>query len=114
MMMMIIDRVVTMIGLLDFWDNSRGEVETYSIWQDRSSFSIPKIEAGSGFAELDFTETPFQGMIQDNGFSPFSDFSLGFPREEDADWAHWSNSDDQSGTTSAWWFLSRISLGPWL
>jgi hypothetical protein len=64
MMMMMIDRVVTVIGLLDFWDVSRGEVETYSIWKDRLSFLIPRIEADSGFADLDFTETPLQGMIQ--------------------------------------------------
>jgi hypothetical protein len=69
-MMMMIDTVVTVIGLLYFWDVSRGEVETYSIWWDRLSFLIPRIEVGSGFADLDFTETPLQGMIQDSGSSP--------------------------------------------
>jgi hypothetical protein len=76
--MMMIDRVVTVIDLLDFWDDNRGEVETYSIWKDIPSFLIPMIEVGSGFANLDFTETPLQGMIQDSGFSPFTGFSLGF------------------------------------
>jgi hypothetical protein len=33
---------------------------------------------GHGFADLDFTETPSQGRIQDSGFSPFREFSLGF------------------------------------
>ena len=41
MMMMMIDRVVTVIGLLGFWDDSRGEVETYSIWNDRLFFQYP-------------------------------------------------------------------------
>jgi hypothetical protein len=68
---MMVDRAVTVIGLLYFWDVSRGEVETYSIWQDR-------LEAGHGFAGLDLTETPSQGRIQDSGFSPFREFSLGF------------------------------------
>jgi hypothetical protein len=77
-MVMMIDRVVTVIGLLYVWDVDSGEVETYSIWQDRLSFLIPRIEVGSGFADLDFTETPLQGMIQDSGFSPFRDFIFGF------------------------------------
>jgi hypothetical protein len=62
---------MTVIGLLYFWDVSRGEVETYSIWQDR-------LEVGHGFADLDFTETPSQGRIQDSDFSPFREFNLGF------------------------------------
>jgi hypothetical protein len=28
---MMVDKIVTLIGLLDFWDINRGEVETYSI-----------------------------------------------------------------------------------
>jgi hypothetical protein len=48
---MMVDRVVTVIGPLYFWDVSRGEVETYSIWQER-------LEVGRGFAGLDLTETP--------------------------------------------------------
>jgi hypothetical protein len=33
--------------------------------------------------------------------------------EDDANWARWSDGDDQSGAMSTWWFLSGISLGPW-
>jgi hypothetical protein len=85
-MTMKINKVVTVIGLLYFWDVSRGEVETYSIWQDRLSFLKPRIEAGNGFADLDFTETPLQGVIQDSGFSPFRDFSLGFQERRMQTW----------------------------
>jgi hypothetical protein len=102
--MMMINRAMTVIGLLYFWDVSRGEVETYSIWQDR-------LEVGHGFAGLDFTETPSQGRIQDSGFSPFREFNLGF-QERRMQTGHWSDNDDQSGATSTWWYLSRISLGP--
>ena len=77
-MMMMTDRVVAVIGLLYVWDVDSGEVETYFIWQDRLYFLILRIEVGSGFADLDFTETPLQGMLQDCGFSPFRDFSFGF------------------------------------
>jgi hypothetical protein len=69
--MMMIDKVMIVIGLLYFWDVNRGEVKTYSIWKDR-------LEANHGFADLDFTETPSQGRIQDSVFSPFREFSLGF------------------------------------
>jgi hypothetical protein len=58
MMMMRIDIVMNVMGLLYFWYVSRGEVDTYSIWKDIISFLIPKIEAGSGFANLYFTWTP--------------------------------------------------------
>jgi hypothetical protein len=68
---MMVDRAVTVIGPLYFWDVSREEVETYSIWQDR-------LEADRGFEGLDLTETPLQGRIQDSGFDPFWEFSLGF------------------------------------
>ena len=54
-----------------FWDVSRGEVETFSIWQGR-------LKVGHGFAGVDFTETPSQERIQDSGFNPFREFSLGF------------------------------------
>jgi hypothetical protein len=67
----LIQMKMTMIGLLYFWGVRRGEVETYSIWQD-------KLEDGHGFVGLDFTETPLQGRIQDNGFSPYREFNLGF------------------------------------
>jgi hypothetical protein len=40
-------------------------------------FLIPRIEAGSDFADLDFIETPLQGMIQDSGFNHFRYFNLG-------------------------------------
>jgi hypothetical protein len=73
-MMMMIDRDVTVIGLLDFWDVSRGEVKTYSIWQNRLS----RIDVDNGFANLDFIVTPLRGMIRDSGFSPFIDFTVGF------------------------------------
>jgi hypothetical protein len=76
--MMMIDRVMTVIGLLYFWDVSGGEVETYSIWQDRLYFLIPRIKVGHGFAHLDFIETPLQGMIQNRGFNPFWNFILAF------------------------------------
>jgi hypothetical protein len=69
--MMMSDRVVTMMGLLYFWDVRRGEVETFSIWQGR-------LEAGHGFAGMDFIETPSQERIQDSDFSPFWEFNLGF------------------------------------
>jgi hypothetical protein len=59
------------IGLLYFWDGSRGKVETYSIWKDR-------LEVDHVFASLYFFETPSQGRIQDSGFSPFREFNLGF------------------------------------
>jgi hypothetical protein len=58
MMIMMIDKVVTVIGLLDFWDVSRGEIDTYYVWKDRLYFMIPWIEAGNGFVDLYFTETP--------------------------------------------------------
>jgi hypothetical protein len=48
------------IGLFHFWDVMRGDAETYSIWQDIFSFSIPRIESGSGFADFDFIEMPLQ------------------------------------------------------
>jgi hypothetical protein len=50
-MVMITDKVVAVIGLLYVWDVNSGEVETYSIWQDRLSFLIPTIEVGSGFVD---------------------------------------------------------------
>jgi hypothetical protein len=59
-------------------EDNRGEVETYSIWKDIPSFLILEIEAGNGFANLQFIETPLQRIIQDSGFSPFTYFSLGF------------------------------------
>jgi hypothetical protein len=68
---MMVDRVVTVIGLLYFWDVSRGEVETYSIGKDR-------LEANHGLAGLDFSETLSHERIQDGGFSPFGEISLGF------------------------------------
>ena len=42
------------------------------------SFLIPRIKAGSCFAYLDFTKTPSQGRIQDDGFSPFREINLEF------------------------------------
>jgi hypothetical protein len=48
---MMIEISMIVSGLLYFWDVSRGEVETYSIWQD-------KLEVGLGLADLDFTDTP--------------------------------------------------------
>jgi hypothetical protein len=92
---MMIERAMTMIFLLYFQDVNRGEVKNYSIWKDR-------IEAGHGFADLNFTETPLQGRIHDEGLNPFRDISLGF-----------FDGDDKSSETSTWWYLSRISLGPW-
>ena len=43
-----IDRVVTMIDLLYFWDVSGGEVDTPPLWQDRPSFLVSKIKCGDG------------------------------------------------------------------
>jgi hypothetical protein len=54
---MMIDKDVTMINMLYFLDVSRGEVKTFSIWQDR-------LKANHGFVELYFTKTPSQGRIQ--------------------------------------------------
>jgi len=69
--MMMRKRVVTVIGLLYFWDFEIGEVETFSIWQGR-------LEVGHGFVVLDFIETPSQERIQDNDFNTFHEFNLGF------------------------------------
>jgi hypothetical protein len=71
MIMIMIDRFVTMIGLLYFWDVSRGKVNTYSIWKYR-------FKANYRFADLDFTKIPSQGRILDSGFSPFREFKSGF------------------------------------
>jgi hypothetical protein len=70
-MMMMIEKVVTMIGLLYFWDVSRGNVKSYYIWKDR-------LKVDHGFTYLDFTKTPSQGRILDSGFTPFREFNLGF------------------------------------
>jgi len=48
---MMVDKIVTMIHFLNFWDVGRGDVETYFSWKDR-------LEAGHGFADLDFIEIP--------------------------------------------------------
>jgi len=49
--MMMSEKVVTMIGLLYFWDIKRGEVETFSICPE-------KLKENNDFTNLYFTETP--------------------------------------------------------
>jgi hypothetical protein len=34
-------------------------------------------------------------------------------REEDVEYARWFDGYDHSGVVLAWWYLSRISLGPY-
>jgi len=68
---MMVDKIVTMIGLLDFWDINIGEVETYSIGKDN-------FEGSHGLVGLEFIETLSHERIQDGGFSPFRNINLGF------------------------------------
>jgi hypothetical protein len=75
---MMINIVVIVMGLLHYWDAMRGDAKTYSTWRDRFSLPIHKIEFGNGFANLDFTEMPFQDMVHGSGFSPYRYFSVGF------------------------------------
>lgn len=74
---MMTNRVVTMIGLLYFWDANRGEIETYSKWRDKPSFQTPRIEVVSGFAYLGFKEITLQDMLHDSKFSLYKYFSVG-------------------------------------
>jgi hypothetical protein len=68
---MMVNKIVTVISLLDFWDVSRGEVETYSIGQDR-------LGANQGLAGLNFSETLSHERIQDGVFGPLREINLGF------------------------------------
>ena len=68
---MMVDKIVTMIHFLNFWDVGRGDVETYFSWKDR-------LEAGHGFADLDFIEIPLQWRIHDGGLRSLEDIILGF------------------------------------
>jgi hypothetical protein len=77
-LLVMIDRFSTMICLLYFWDSNRGEVETYSRRWDKPSFHTPRIEDGSGFADLGFMEITLQDMIHENQFNPYRYFSVGF------------------------------------
>jgi hypothetical protein len=69
--MMMINRAMTMIGLLYFWDVNRGEVENYFIWKER-------LEEGHVFLDLYFIETPFSRRIHDGGLNPSWYIRLGF------------------------------------
>jgi hypothetical protein len=76
--LIMINMVVIVIGLFRFWNVMRGDVETYSIWRNIFSLSIPKIEFGSGFADFEFTKMPLQDMIHGSGFISFRNFILRF------------------------------------
>jgi hypothetical protein len=54
-MMMTIDRLMSMIDLCHCGDIVRGFVELRSIWKDRFSRTIPRIESICGLANFDFT-----------------------------------------------------------
>jgi hypothetical protein len=71
-----------MIALFHFWNVMRGDAKTYSIWRNKSSLSIPRIESCSGFAEFDFTKTPLQDMIHGSGFNSFRHLAWGSKRGE--------------------------------
>jgi hypothetical protein len=68
---MMVDIVMTVIGPLYFWDINKWEVETYSIGQYI-------LESSCGLTGLEFSETLSHERIQDGGFSPFGEISLGF------------------------------------
>ena len=68
---MMIDRAMETITVIYFLDVGRGRVNTYSILQEI-------LESNNEFAVLDFTQTPSQGRIQDDGFSPFREINLEF------------------------------------
>jgi hypothetical protein len=72
-----VNKVVTLMRFVSYWDVMRGDVETYSIWWDKFSLSIPKIDYGSGFTDFDFSEMPWRDMINDSGFIPYKYVSLG-------------------------------------
>jgi hypothetical protein len=75
--LIMINRVVTVIGLFQFWNVMR-DVETHSIWRNKFSLSIlPRIESSNGFANFDFTEMPLQDMIHGSMFISFRHFNLG-------------------------------------
>jgi len=66
-----IDRVITLFGMLYFWDASRGGVETYHISKGIFCLLIYRIKYGSGFVDLGFTEIPLQVKILDSMFIPY-------------------------------------------
>jgi hypothetical protein len=76
--LIMINKVVIVIGLFHFWNAMRGDVETYSIWRNIFSLSIPRMEFGNGFSHFDFIEMPLQDMIHGSGFNSFRNFTLGF------------------------------------
>jgi hypothetical protein len=75
---MVIKRVVTEMVLLHYWDIVRGDAETCSICRDNFFLLLPRIKFGSGFADFDFIEMPWQDMTRGSGFSSYNYLSLGF------------------------------------
>jgi hypothetical protein len=58
-MMRVINRVMSVIGMHHFGDVVRGVVEPCSIWKDRFSLTIPRIESICGLVGFDITKMPW-------------------------------------------------------
>ena len=58
-----IDNVEMMIGQLYFWEVNGGYIDTYSIWKNKLSFPIFKIECSSHYVGHEFTWVPMQDIF---------------------------------------------------
>jgi hypothetical protein len=62
--------------LLHSWIVLRGLVGIHSIWQDKFSLLILRIEYGGGFADFGSTGIPLQVRLLDSRPSPYRYFSM--------------------------------------
>jgi hypothetical protein len=62
--------------ILHSWIFMRGLVGIHSIWQDKFSLLILRIEYGDGFVDFGSTGIPLQVQLLDSGPSPYMYFSM--------------------------------------
>jgi hypothetical protein len=74
----LMDRVVPTSGLFHSWIVMRGLARIRSIWRDKFSLLVPKIEYGGGFADFGFAGLPLQILLLDSRPSLYRYFSMGF------------------------------------
>jgi hypothetical protein len=72
------DQVARTSGLLQYWIAMQVLAGIRSIWQDKFSFLVPRIEYGGGFVDFGFAGTPLQIMLLDSKPSLNKYFRMGF------------------------------------